>query len=76
MLRPDASPSLWLPSASGGHMASSSQVPESKQPENRTEHFLHLLCCSDPDCAYCKDLRAAEQQWKRERDEKKNADAA
>jgi hypothetical protein len=57
-------------------MASSSQVPESKQFESRTEDVLHLLYCSDPDCAYCKDLCAAEQQWKRERDEKKNADGA
>jgi len=57
-------------------MASSSPVPESNTPETHTEHVLHALYCSDPDCAYCKDLRAAEQQWKRERDEKKNADAA
>jgi hypothetical protein len=51
-------------------MASSSQVPESKQSESRTEHVLHALYCSDPECAYCKDLRAAEQQWEREGDEK------
>jgi len=70
MLRPVVPPSLWLPSAPGGHMASSSQVPESKQSESHTEHVLHLLYCSDPDCAYCKDLRAAEQQWERERDGK------
>ena len=23
------------------------------------------LYCSDPSCAYCKDLREAEEQWKR-----------
>jgi hypothetical protein len=57
-------------------MASSSRVPD-KQSESRTEHVFHLLYCSDSDCAYCKDLRAAEQQWKREQfDEKKKADAA
>jgi hypothetical protein len=47
-------------------MASSSPVPKPDKPENHTEHVLHALYCSDPDCAYCKDLRAAEEQWKRE----------
>jgi hypothetical protein len=52
-------------------MASSSQVPEANKPETPTEHVLHALYCSDPDCAYCKDLRAAEQQWKREQEQKR-----
>lgn len=34
------------------------------------------LYCSDPDCAYCKDLRA-EEQWKKAREEQaKRAEAA
>jgi hypothetical protein len=54
----------------------SSPVPESNKSGTDTEHVLHALYCSDPDCAYCKDLRAAEEQWKRQREEQNNADAA
>ncbi len=75
MLRPRA-PSLWLPVPTGGAMASSTPVPEPNKPETRTEHVLHALYCSDPECAYCKDLQAAEKQWKRQREGQRNPDAA
>lgn len=55
-------------------MASSSPSPESSKSENHTERVLRALYCTDPECPYCTDLRAAEQQWKSERDEQKNAD--
>jgi hypothetical protein len=50
----------------------SSPVPESSKAEDNT----HALYCSDPSCPYCKDLRAAEQHWKREREERQKTDAA
>jgi len=35
------------------------------------------IYCADPNCPYCKDLRVAEEQWKRAREEaRERADAA
>jgi hypothetical protein len=30
------------------------------------------IYCSDPDCSYCRDLRMAEEQWKRTQAEARN----
>ena len=50
----------------------SSPVPQPNK------HVLHDddIYCSDPECPYCADLRLAEEQWKRQREEQHNADAA
>jgi len=43
------------------------------QPNKGVSHDGDLFC-SDPDCSYCKDLRVAQEQWRKE--ERKRADAA
>jgi len=55
----------------GGRMATS---PRS-EPSKSDLHDLDIYC-SDANCPYCKDLRVAREQWKREQERRKRTDAA
>jgi hypothetical protein len=39
-------------------------------PVNRNFHDDDIYC-ADPNCVYCKDLRVAEQQWKKAQEEER-----
>jgi hypothetical protein len=51
----------------------SSPIPQPNKLETHDDDFY----CSDPTCAYCKDLRVTQEQWKlAQEEERKRADAA
>jgi hypothetical protein len=49
----------------------SSPIPEPKKLSHDDDVY-----CSDPSCAYCADLRLAQEQWKKAQEERHHSDAA